>query len=113
MDAELAAEFHEAMIRAAHHLRVDLLLVAPEPIAGVASPANLGYEHWASPDCCSEGLGFLPQAAFKPTRAVARSVRRLAAADTVLTAPLGADADPGVVQHAAGLLAATDRGTSA
>ena len=54
VDAELAAEFHEAMIRAAHHLRVDLLLVAPDPIAGVASPAELGYEHWASPDCCSE-----------------------------------------------------------
>ena len=109
VDAELAAEFHEAMIRAAHHLRVDLLLVAPEPIAGVASPAELGYERWVSIAGCSDGLGFLPHAAFKSTSAVARSVRQLAAAAEIVAGPLGPDVGTEVLRSAAALVAGLGR----
>ncbi len=102
--SELAAEFHESMLRAAGHLRVELLLVVPVPIAGVASPAELGYERWVSNAGCSDGLGFLPQAAFKSTRAVARSLRRLSAASEVVTGPLGPDVGIEALRSAAALV---------
>ena len=109
VDAELAAEFHEAMLRAARHLRVDLLLVAPDPIAGVASPAELGYEQWVSSAGCSDGLGFLPHSALESTRAVAKSVRRLSTAAEVVTAPLGSNVDPKALRSAAALVAELGR----
>ncbi len=109
VDAELAAEFHEAIIRAAHHLRVDLLLVAPEPIVGVASRAGLGYERWVSSAGCSDGLGFLPQAAFKSITAVARSVGQLATVAEVVAGPLGPDVGTEVLRSAAARVAGLGR----
>ena len=107
LDTELAAEFHEAVIRAADHLRVGLLLIAPDPIAGVASPGEFGYERWVSSDGCSEGLGFLAQSAFKSTGAVARSVRRMSAVAEVVTGPLGPDVGAETLRSAAALVAET------
>lgn len=111
VDAELALEAHRPILRAADHLRVEVLLVSTHAVTRAA--ARLAHERCAGPDGCSDGLAFLPAAAFSSTAAVARFVdqqqSRLAAADTVLTSPLGAGTDPEVVRYAAGLLAALGR----
>ena len=108
---DLAVEAHRPIVRSAGHLRVEVLLVSTLAVSGAA--ARPAYERWVGPDRCSDGLAFLPSAAFASTALVARCVDhhgiRLASAETVLTAPLGPDADPGVVRHAAGLLDALRR----
>ena len=110
VDAELALEAHRPILRSASHLRVEVLLVSTHSVSNAA--ARLAHERWVGPDDCSDGLAFLPSAALASTEAVDRCVDhqgiRLASADTVLTAPLGEDADPGVVRYAAGLLAALE-----
>lgn len=83
----------------------------PSAIGSVlgCQPARLGYERWASPDGCSEGLAFLPAAAFESAAALDRCFdeRRdeLAGAAEAVAAPLGPDADPAAVRAAAARLA--------
>lgn len=78
------------------------------PVLG-CQPARLGYERWASPDGCSEGLAFLPAAAFESAAALDRCLdeRRaeLSEAAEAVAAPLGPDADPAAVRAAAARLA--------
>ena len=70
---------------------------------------RLGYERWASPDGCSEGLAFLPASLFESSAAASRGLdeRRedLVGAVEAITAPLGPDADPAAVRAAAARLA--------
>ena len=106
VDAELALEAHRPILRAAQHLRTDVLLVTTA--SGAAPPASLGYRHWASPDGCADGLAYLPAAAFCSAGALARSIGRrraqLGAADAVVTGRLEPDVGPEVVRSAAALL---------
>lgn len=105
---DLMVEAHRPIVRSAVHLRVEVLLVSTHSASNAT--ARLAYERWVGPDRCADGLAFLPAAAFASIATAARCLDRqaipLASADAVLTAPLGADADPGVVRHAAELLAA-------
>lgn len=107
VDAELALEAHRPVLRTADHLRIDVLCVTTSSCA--ASTASLGYRTWASPGGCTDGLAFIPAAAFRSARALDRCVedRRdaLATAAEVVTAPLGPDVDPSLVRHAAKLVA--------
>ena len=91
IDASIAAELHEPLQRAADHLRVDLLLVATGPVAGVPALAELGYARWVSPEGCADGLGFLPEADLRSEQTLSRWARRApqaARAAEVVTAPL-------------------------
>ncbi len=101
LDPDRAAEAHEPILRTAEHLRLDVLLIA--------TSARLGYERWAGPGGCSEGLVFLPAGVFESTAALDRGLdeRRaeLAGAAEAVTAPLGPDADPAAVRAAAARLA--------
>ncbi len=112
LDAELAFEAHRPILRAAQHLRTDVLLVTTA--SGAASPASLGYRLWASPNGCADGLAYLPAAAFCSAEALARSIGRrraqLGAAEAVVTAPLGAGVDPDLVRSAAVRVADLERG---
>ena len=112
VDAELALEAHRPILRAAQHLRTDVLLVTTA--SGAAPPASLGYRLWASPNGCVDGLAYLPAAAFCSAEALARSIgpqrAQLGAAEAVVTAPLGADVDPDLVRSAAVLVADLERG---
>ena len=112
---DLVVEAHLPIVRSADHLRIEMLLVPTGPVADAA--ARYVYERWAGPDGCSDGLAFLPSTAFASTMAVDRCVEhgkvQLASADTVVTAPLAADADPVVVRYAAGLLASLNRESTA
>lgn len=78
------------------------------PVLG-CQPARLGYERWASPGGCSEGLAFLPASAFESATALDRCLdeRRaeLSEAAEAVAAPLGPDADPAAVRAAAARLA--------
>ena len=101
LDPDRAAEAHEPILRTAEHLRLDVLLVA--------SPARLGYERWAGPGGCSEGLAFLPSAVFESPVALNRGLdeRRaeLAGAAEAVTVLLGPGTDPAAVRAAAARLA--------
>ncbi len=112
LDAELALEAHRPILRAAQHLRTDVLLVATA--SGTAPPASLGYRLWASPDECADGLAYLPAAAFCSEEALARSIGRrraqLGAAKAVVTAPLDAAIDPELVRSVAIRVADLERG---
>ena len=132
-DADRIAEAHEPILRTAEHLRLDALLIvasasgavsdgpgaaaanaagpapsAAGPAAG-CDPARLGYERWAGPGGCSDGLAFLPAGVFESAAALNRGLdeRRaeLAAADKAITAPLGPGADPAAVRAAVARLA--------
>ena len=102
VDAELAVEAHQPILRAAQHLRTEVLLVVTA--SGAAPLASLGYRLWASPDECADGLAYLPAAAFCSEDALARSIgrqrARLGAPKAVITAPLDAAVDPDLVRHA-------------
>lgn len=132
-DADQVAEAHEPILRIAEHLRLDvLLIVAPasgatgdgtRPAAtgaagrapsanGTATgcdPARLGYERWAGPGGCSDGLAFLPAGVFKSTAALNRGLdeRRteLTGAAEAITAPLRPGADPAAVRATVARLA--------
>ena len=112
VDPELALEAHRPILRAAQHLRTDVLLVTTA--SGTASPASLGYRLWASPNGCADGLAYLPAAAFCSAEALARSIGRrraqLGAAEAVITAPLGAGVDPDLVRSAAVRVGDLERG---
>ena len=101
LDPDRAAEAHEPILRTAEHLRLDVLLIA--------APARLGYERWAGPGECSEGLVFLPPAVFESVAMLDRCLdeRRaeLAGAAEAITAPLGPGTDPAAVRAAAARLA--------
>ena len=107
LDPDLAAEVHRPILRAADHLRMSVSLVVASAAGG--DPARLGYERWASPDGCSEGLAFLPAGVFESPAALSRGLdeRRgeLAGAAEAITAPLGPAADPAAVRAAAARLA--------
>lgn len=134
-DLDRAAEAHEPILRTAEHLRLDVFLVVTPP-AGAADwtpnaaalaagatagdpsaigpvlgcqPARLGYERWASPGGCSEGLAFLPAGVFESPAALDRCLdeRRaeLSEAAEAVAAPLAPDADPAAVRSAAARLA--------
>lgn len=127
-DADRIAEAHEPILRTAEHLRLDALLIvasasgavgddpdaadrdpsAVGPAAG-CDPARLGYERWAGPGGCSDGLAFLPSAVFESPVALNRGLdesrSELAAAHEAITAPLGPDTDPAAVRAAAARLA--------
>ena len=111
VDAELALA-HRPILRAAQHLRTDVLLVTTA--SGAPPPASLGYRLWASPNGCADGLAYLPAAAFCSAEALARSLGRrraqLGAAEAVVTAPLGADVDPDLVRSVAVRVADLERG---
>ena len=103
VDASIAAELHEPLRRAADHLRVDVVLVATGPIAGVPAPAELGYARWVSPEGCADGLGFLPADALQSQQALSRWARRTpqeASAAEVVTAPLGQTVSPEQIRSA-------------
>lgn len=132
-DADQVAEAHEPILRIAEHLRLDVFLVvttasgaagggtsaAATGAAGRApsangtatgcDPARLGYERWAGPGGCSDGLAFLPSAVFESPVALNRGLdesrSELAAAHEAITAPLGPDTDPAAVRAAAARLA--------
>ena len=107
IDASIAAELHEPLRRAADHLRVDLLLVATGPVAGVPAPAELGYARWVSPEGCADGLGFLPAAALQSQQALSRWARRApqaAGAVEVVTAPLSPAVSPEQIRSAVALV---------
>lgn len=108
---DLVGEAHRPILRSAHHLRTDVLLLATG--SGAAAPSSLGYRLWASADGCADGLGFLSAAAFVSASAAGGCIEddrdRLASANTVVTPPLGTDAAPDAVRHAARLLAALGR----
>ena len=112
VDAELALEAHRPILRAAQHLRTDLLLVTTA--SGAAPPSSLGYRLWASPNGCADGLAYLPADAFCSAEALARSIGRrraqLGAAEAVVTAPLGVDVDPDLVRSVAFRVADLERG---
>lgn len=140
LDPDRTAEAHEPILRTAEHLRLDVLLVlipvsgaigddtsAPDAVAaghdlsavgpaGGCHPGWLGYERWASPDGCSEGLAFLPAGVFESSAALNRCLDEhwdeLAEADEAVTAPLGPNADPAVVRSAAARLAEWSGGGS-
>lgn len=109
--AELLVEAHSPILRSAHHLRTDVLLVMTA--SGAAPPSSLGYRLWASANGCADGLAFLPPAALCSARALARRVEgdraALARAAEVVTAPLGSGVDPGLLRHAAGLVRGASR----
>lgn len=106
-DLDRVVEAHEPILRTAEHLRLDIFLVVTS--ADTCNPARLGYERWASPGGCSEGLAFLPASVFESAAAVDRCLdeRRaeLAGAAEAVAAPLGPDADPAAVRAAAARLA--------
>ena len=113
VDASIAAEMHRPLRRAADHLRVDVLLVATGPIAGVPTPADLGYARWVSPDGCADGLGFLPAAALRSERALSRWARSAplgAGSAEVVTAPLGPAVGPEQIRSAVAAVGGAGRG---
>lgn len=127
LDLERTAEAHEPILRTAEHLRLDIFLIADpaadapdrNPSAAGATgcdPARLGYERWASPSGCSEGLAFLPAGVFESSAAVDRCLDEhrdeLAEADEAVTAPFGPAADPAAVRFAAARLAEWSGGGS-
>ena len=133
LEPDQVAEAHEPILRIADHLRIDVLLIAvpasgatgtgvSAASAGTASrnssnagpaagcdPVRLGYERWAAPGGCSEGLAFLPAGVFESPAALDRGLdeRRaeLAGAAEAVTAPLGPGTDPAAVRAAAVRLA--------
>lgn len=133
LDTDRVAEAHEPILRTAEHLRLDVLLIGA-PASGArgdgtgaaaegaadrdpsadgltagCDPARLGYERWAGPGGCSEGLVFLPPAVFELVAMLDRCLdeRRAELAGTAeaITAPLGPGTDPAAVRAAAGRLA--------
>ena len=108
-DAEMMAELHRPLLRAARHLGVETLLVTTGRLT--VQPAELGHVRWASSDGCADGMAFLPEAAFESTETTARWVSRLTEADAmteVVTAPLGRHTDPHVLRGASALIAALE-----
>ena len=105
-DDDLAIEAHQPIIRAAEHLRVDLLLVATG--TAIRSPVALGYRKWASVSGCSEGLRLVPADAFESAEALALHVEtqraELRGTTEVVTGPLRPDVAPEVVRSAAVLV---------
>ena len=103
---ELLVEAHRPILRSAHHLRTDVLLVLTA--SGAALPSSFGYDRWASDRDCSPGLGFLPAEAFDSAAALERELDRVRAAgdpSEVVTAPLDAGVSPDLVRHASRALA--------
>lgn len=99
-----AAESHRPVLRAAAHLRIDLVLVA----GGLDGVESLGYGQWASDRGCSPGLGFLPAEAFESAAALDHWLDRARAAGDsgeVFTAPLDPGVVPDVVRHGSRALA--------
>lgn len=107
LDPDRVAEAHEPILRTAEHLRLDIFLVVTS--ADTCHPARLGYERWASPGGCSEGLAFLPAGVFESPAALDRCLaeRRAELSGTVeaVAALLAPDADPAAVRSAAARLA--------
>ena len=104
VDAEMALEAHRPIRRAAHHLRMDLVLVTSDP----DSAESLGYERWVSDRGCSPGLGFLCSEALEslPELQLCLDCQLGAAgADEVITAPLDASVSPDLLRHASRVLA--------
>ena len=113
VDALIAAELHEPLRRAADHLRVDLLLAATGPIAGVPSPPKLGYARWVSPEGCADGLGFLPAADLQSEQTLSRWARRAsqeAGAAEVVTGPLSPAVSPEQIRSAVAVVSDAGRG---
>jgi len=132
-DADRIAEAHEPILRTAEHLRLNVFLVvttasgaagdgpgaAATGAAGRApsangtatgcDPARLGYERWAGPGGCSDGLAFLSAGIFESAAALNRGLdeRRaeLAEAAMAVAAPLGPGTDPAAVRAAVARLA--------
>ncbi|MCE2513083.1 MAG: hypothetical protein J4F50_11160 [Acidimicrobiia bacterium] len=107
LDATLAAEMHRPILRAADHLRVDLVLVAIGQGAGAVPPGTLGYSSWVSPDGCSGGLAFLPSAAAESSEALDRCLDRLGTDSEpgeVITGPLDDSVSPDLLRRASRLL---------
>lgn len=109
--AELLVEVHRPILRSAHHLRTDVLLVMTA--SGAAPPSSLGYRLWASANGCADGLAFLPPAALCSAQALNRRIEvgraALARANEVVTAPIGSGVDPDLLRHAAGLIRGASR----
>ena len=135
LDTNRVAEAHEPILRTAEHLRLDVLLIgigvpasgargdgtgaaaagaadrdpSADGLAAGCDPVRLGYERWAGPGGCSEGLVFLPAGIFESTAALNRGLEErrseLAAAHEAITAPLGPGTDPAAVRAAAARLA--------
>lgn len=104
--ADLVDEAHRPVLRAAEHLRIDVLLLVTSSCR--SRFASLGYRLWAAPDGCADGLAFLPAAAFCSDRALAGCIEdgrvALVQASEAVTAPLGPGVDPGLLRQAAGLV---------
>lgn len=104
--AELLVEAHRPILRSAHHLRTDVLLVMTA--SGAAPPSSLGYDCWAADRGCSPGLGFLPAEAFGSAEALDSwldCIRDAGALGEVITPPLDAGVSPDLVRQAARALA--------
>ena len=104
--AELLVEAHRPVLRSAHHLRTEVLLVTTTGAA--VPPSSLGYGRWASGRGCSPGLGYLPAEAFDSAAALERWLDRIRAAvqpEEVITGPLDGSVSPGLVRQAARALA--------
>ena len=104
--AELLVEAHRPILRSAHHLRTDVLLVMTASSA--APPSSLGYDRWASGPGCSPGLGYLPAEALDSAAALERGLDRLRASGDpgeVITGPPDASVSPELVRHASRALA--------
>ena len=112
VDAELALEAHRPILRAAQHLRTDVLLVTTA--SGAAPPASLGYRLWASSSGCADGLAYLSAAAFCSAEAFTGYIKgsrtALSAAAEVVTAPLDGGVDPDLVRSVAVRVADLERG---
>ena len=96
---DAAVEAHGPMLRAAAHLRIDLVLVA----SGPDDVAPLGYDLWASGRGCSPGTGYLPVEALESAAALERGLDRIRASGDpgeVITGPLDASVSPELVRHA-------------
>ena len=105
LDDDLAAESHEPIIRAAAHLRVDLLLVTGG--AGTGSPATLGYRQWASASGCSEGLALVVADVFGSATMLEQFLARYRAAphlEEIVIAPLDDGVSPALLRHASRIL---------
>ena len=104
-DDDLAAESHLPLIRAAAHLRVDLLLVTGG--VGTGSPATLGYRQWASASGCSEGLALMAADVFESATMLEQwLIRHRTAPDLeeIVTAPLDDGVSPALLRHASRVL---------
>jgi hypothetical protein len=104
-DDGLAGDSHEPIIRAAAHLRVDLLLVTGGADTGWS--ATLGYRQWASASGCSEGLALVAADVFESATMLEQCLARHRAApdlDEIVIAPLDDGVSPALLHHASRIL---------